>query len=431
MSKTKEQLLTEKREINSKLGELVAKREKTEDEVREMESLTAQYNQLNREIETMSQMEREAAAKTPKSKETQMREFLQGAKENRENEIVVGTTAAPGAGLDSGAIDLTIRDLIPNLEEGTGLPGSLPVVMGVTGNVIYPTDASDMEIEEAGEVAVLDDQTVDFDNVKVEPVRVTLSCDISNKLIDNLHFPILPHIAGKFQKAWRKYCATKVYSQANFAGVKGGFANLTAAGTITLGGKNSAAQILSAVAAFINKGLDPAGVCLVIDATTEALLKAEPKVKGEGNGFIIEGGKLLGYDYVVTHRINTVLGGDSKTDPSHTNNKKLYPTTDKYMGIGFFQYLPLQQHGEWRLTVDATSKAQMKKNCVGMVLNTEVSLTDLSKALYDEDGNNVSAFAIYKIEQASEEESTPAPIEVKVVNDEESPVITQEVTAGE
>lgn len=403
--KTKQELLAKKREINSKLGELVAVREKTEDQVREIESLTAEYNQLNREIETMVQTEREAAAAPVKSKNEQFREFLQGASQGRENEIIVGTEAAPGAGLDSGAIDLTIKDLIPNLEEGTGLPSSQPVVTGVTGNVVYPTDASDMEIEEAGEVAVLDDQKINFDNVKVNPVRVTLSCDVSQKLIDNLHFPIMAHVSKKFQKAWRKYCATKVYSQANFSGVKGGFAGLASSGTITIGGANSASQFLEAVAAFLDKGLPADGVCFVIDATTEALLKAEPIVKGEGSGFIIQDGKLLGYEYVTTHRINTVLGGDSKTAGSNTNNKKLYRTTDRYIGIGFFQYLPLQQHGQWRLTIDATSKAQQKKNCVGMVLNTEVSLTNLSTALYDEDGNKVSTFAIYKLAKETPSES--------------------------
>ena len=140
---------------------------------------------------------------------------------------------------------------------------------------------------------------------------------------------------------------------------------------------------------------------MIIDATTEATLKVTPVAEGQG-GFCIQDGKLLGYEYVVSHRINTALGGDAKVDDSHkTETTKLFPTKSKYLGIGFFNYLPIQQHGEVRLSLDATSKAQQKKNCVGVVFNTEVSITNLSQHIYDENGNKVSAFAVYELAEPS------------------------------
>lgn len=105
----------------------------------------------------------------------------------------------------------------------------------------------------------------------------------------------------------------------------------------------------------------------------------------------------MGYEYVVTGRLNTVLGGDAKTAEANTDTTKLYPTTAKYIGFGFFNYLKVQQHGEYRLSIDGTSKAQAKKNCVGVTLNTEISITNLSQHIHDANGNAVSAFAVYTV----------------------------------
>lgn len=388
--------------------------------MRELRQLTDDFNA---ETAAMSREEKREA----KPKSQFVRELLADARKKNsgmEREIIVGTTSNPGAGLNSGAIELNIHDLIPNLEEGTGLPSGCTITTGVTGDDVYPTDASDMEIEEVGEVATLNDQTIDFDKVKVTPSRVSLSCDISNKLIDNLAFDIMSHISKKISKAWRKYLARKIYSQANFSGVKGGFANLTPAGTITLGNGTAAKSILTAVADFVNKGFDVDSLCITIDAVTEAKLKLEPLAAGEGQGFVIQNGKLLGYEYTVSHYINTVLGGDSKTGVGNTTATQLYKTTASYLGIGFYEYLKPQQHGEWRLTTDGTSKAMAKKNCVNVTLNTEVSVTNLSNHIYDEDGNAVSAFAVYTLADGE-----AAPKQVVIKNTTTDPVNTKEVSA--
>ena len=131
-------------------------------------------------------------------------------------------------------------------------------------------------------------------------------------------------------------------------------------------------------------------VALIIDAKTEATLKATPKADGQG-GFVIENGKLAGYDYVVSHYIDTTLNADGKT---------LESTADSYIGIGLFPYLAVQQHGQVRLTIDPVTKA--KSNLTLVTINTEWSITDLSVKTTTNGKKNTTttAFALYKVAEA-------------------------------
>ena len=389
--KTKEELQALMRELQGKMADYAGNSEKAA----EFEQAEREFKSAQAQLALLEAEERAEREKPKKNVAQMVRELFQGQRTGTaEREVTLGTQ-----GRASGAIALTVHDLVPNLEEGNGLPPGLSVVTGVTGNSVYPTDASDMELKEIGEVASIDTQVVNFDNVTVTPHRVSLSCDISNSMIDNVEFDILGHIRRKFDKAWRKYLATKTYSQANFTGNKGGFAGLASAGTITLGAGTAYKAILTAVAEFVDKGFDTDSLCLVIDAKTEAQLKLEPKQKGVA-GYVVENGKLCGYNYVVSGKFNTVLGGDAKTASGNTDTTKLYPTTAAYLGIGFYENLKVQQHGEVRLTFDATSKAVAQKNCVNLTLNTEFSFTNLSGHIYDENGTAVQAFAVYEIASA-------------------------------
>lgn len=388
MGKTKAELKARMRELQGEMADFVNNAEKAN----EFAKAEREFKSCQAELAILEQEEREVREKVKKNVGDQLRELLVGQRTGaQEREITLGTQ-----GVDSGAIALTIKDLVPNLEEGNGLPSSLAIVTGVIGNTVFPTDASDMELEVAGEVAELADQVIDFDKVQVAPHRVTLSCDISNSAIDNLDFDILAHVQKKFNKAWRKILATHVYSQGAFTTLKGGFSGLAKSGDITLGAGTAYKSILEAVANFTDKGFDTESLCITIDAVTEAQLKMEPKQKGVA-GYVIENGKLCGYDYTVSGKLNTVLGTDSKTAGTNTDKTKLYPTTSRYLGIGYYDYLKLQQHGEVRMSFDATSKAVAKKNCVNMTMNTEISLTDLSNHIYDEKGQAVKAFALYEI----------------------------------
>ena len=402
-AKTKEELQVRNREIQDRMVELndkafAEKREFTAEESREWDSLTREAVANDREVKNLLNDQELAAVREKEDKNMKLRELLKDNGNKREILLnpAVGNVSANIAA--SGAINLSIMDLIPTLHEGLDLPETLRVVTGVVGNEIWPVNVDDVEMEEAGEVTALNDQVVNFANITPSPKRVGLKVPVSNMAIDNAAFDLMAFVQTKFTLAQRKYLAKKIYSQAAWNGNKGPFSGLTPKGTISIDGGNAYKSILKAVAEFSDKGFYEGNVVLIMDRTTEAELKATPKIAGAAGGFVIENGRCAGYPYVLTHYINTELSGTT-----------LVPTDDKYIGIGYFEWFALQQHGEVRLVIDPITLAD--KNVTRMVLNTAWSMTDLS--IYINGGTPVSdghdgyiyptqAFALYKVEFPSQ-----------------------------
>ena len=392
---TVQEALAHNREILDKLAnldEIAQTRELNEEEKKTLAALQREHQGLTREITYMNQQAAAASHREVKSKNAIMREALDFLRANPNRELTLGTVGSnPGGSItESGAIALNIHDLIGTLNEGLGLPSTLTLVTGVTGNDLWPVSVDDVDLEELGENVEVNDQNLHFDNIQAVAHRVSLAVSVSNSAIDNAAFDVFAFVQGKFQLALRRYLAKKVYSQANFTGVKGPFSNLASSGEIEIADGKTYKNILKAVAEFTNKGFDSSMVVLVIDAITEAELKATKKA--EDAGFVIENGTLAGYPYVVTHYINTTLDSDNKT---------LKPTTDRYIGIGYFNYLALQQHGTVSLRVDNSSAAQARKNLTTFVFNSAFSATDLSTKLNKKGGTTTQAFALYKLTQPS------------------------------
>ena len=388
---TVQEALAHNREILDKLAnldEIAQTRELNEEEKKTLAALQREHQGLTREITFMNQQAAAASHREVKSKNAIMREALDFLRANPNRELTLGTVGSnPGGSItESGAIALNIHDLIGTLNEGLGLPSTLTLVTGVTGNDLWPVSVDDVDLEELGENVEVNDQNLHFDNIQAVAHRVSLAVSVSNSAIDNAAFDVFAFVQGKFQLALRRYLAKKVYSQANFTGVKGPFSNLASSGDIEIADGKTYKNILKAVAEFTNKGFDSSMVVLVIDAITEAELKATKKA--EDAGFVIENGTLAGYPYVVTHYINTTLDSDGKS---------LKGTTDRYIGIGYFNYLALQQHGTVSLRVDNSSAAQARKNLTTFVFNSAFSATDLSKKLNKKGGTTTQAFALYKL----------------------------------
>ena len=393
--KTVQEALAKNREILDKLAnldEIAQTRELNEEEKKTLAALQREHQGLTREITYMNQQAAAASHREVKSKNAIMREALDFLRANPNRELTLGTVSSNAGGsiTESGAIALNIHDLIGTLNEGLGLPSTLTLVTGVTGNDLWPVSVDDVDLEELGENVEVNDQNLHFDNIQAVAHRVSLAVSVSNSAIDNAAFDVFAFVQGKFQLALRRYLAKKVYSQANFTGVKGPFSNLASSGDIEIADGKTYKNILKAVAEFTNKGFDSSMVVLVIDAITEAELKATKKA--EDAGFVIENGTLAGYPYVVTHYINTTLDTDGKT---------LKGTTDRYIGIGYFNYLALQQHGTVSLRVDNSSAAQARKNLTTFVFNSAFSATDLSKKLNKKGGTTTQAFALYKLTEPS------------------------------
>ena len=397
MGKTKEELQVRNREIQDRMAELndkafAEKREFTPEEKMEWESLTREAQKNDRELKNLLTDAEMAQVREKEDKNAALREILKNQGNKREILLnpAAGNVSANIAA--SGAINLSIHELIPTLHEGLGLPDSLRIVTGVTGNEIWPVNVDDVEMEEVGEVEALNDQVVNFANITPSQKRVGLKVPVSNMAIDNAAFDLLGFVQTKFTLALRKYLAKKIYSQAAWSGIKGPFSGLTPAGTIDVT-SNAYKSILKAIAAFTDKGFDANGVVLIMDATTEAELKATPKIAGAAGGFVIENGKCAGYNYVVSHYINTTLSGSS-----------LVATSDRFLGIGYFEWLAVQQHGDVRFVIDPITLAD--KNVTRLILNTAYSVTDLSTRINGgvkvDDEYVTQAFALYKVEFASE-----------------------------
>ena len=394
---TKVELQARNRELQSKMAELNDKaykesREFTEDEQREWNALSREKLLNEGELRSMLTERELAKFEEHKSKGEMLREVLrESAKTGNKREILLtsGTNSAGTSNTTanitaSGAIELTIHEMIPTLHEGLELPESLRVVTGVTGNEVWPVSVNDVEMEEVGEVAQLADQELNFAKINPQLARVGLKVPVSNMAIDNAAFDLMAFVQEKFTIALRKYLAKKVYSQADWSGIKGPFSNMASSGTITLGSGTEYADILQAVANFSDKGFFEGDVTLILDRVTEAKLKATPKIAGAAGGFVVENGLCAGYPYIVTHYLNTELNSDNK----------LVPTSGKSIGIGYFEWLALQQHGDVRMVIDPITLAD--RNVTRVILNTAWSITDLS--VYINGANNTTqAFALYAV----------------------------------
>jgi HK97 family phage major capsid protein len=391
--KTKDELQVRYREIQDRMGELnvtaaEGKRKLTEDEQREWDSLSREASLV--EMDLRGQMNDEELAKHREvvSKGEQLREYLKAVRQGKADREITLFPASLGSTSNitaSGAINLTIKEMIPTMHEGLDLPGSLRIVTGVEGNEIWPVSINDAEMEEVGEVASLNDQVLDFANITPTQRRVGLTIPVSNMAIDNAAFDLMAFVQAKFTIALRIYLAKKIYSQAQWDGNKGPFSGMTKTGDIEIGA-DSYKNILKAVAAFSDKGFFEGDVVLIMDRETEAELKATPLIAGAAGGFVVQDGRCAGYPYVVTHYLNTELDSAGK----------LVPTAKKYIGIGYFEWFALEQHGTVRMTTDATSTQVAKKNITQITLNTAWSMTDLSKYINGAN-NETQAFALYEV----------------------------------
>ena len=381
------------REIQARMGAIYLQMEKekrseyNEAEEREMAELKAELEDNRREIMLSKDEAAIAELRENIDRNKQYREYLQAVRQKREDNT---TTLAPkttpdGASItESGAINLYIEDIIDTKENGLGRPFGQSFITGVEGDELYPYSINDVEMEEVGEIAPINDQDLKFDNIKVQSRRVSLSVAVSNKAIDNAAFDLVAFVLYKIQKAWAIYFAKKNYSHANWQGNKGAFSQVTP-GTITLD-NTIGAQIDEKFADFAELGFDEEG-CVVISPKMEAKLKHTFEGNGVAAHPIIENGLLAGHPYVSTKHINYKLNGE----------QEYVKDTDEYIGIGLFQYLPIQQHGQVRQTVDATSAAVAKVNKTVIVFSTEISITELSQKVNGNTSGKPQAFALFKV----------------------------------
>ena len=388
------------RELQANLRSLytTAEKEKRELTVEEQAQERA-YNQEiadnHREIMMSGDEKAIAALRENIDRNKQYREYLQAVRQKREDATITLAPKTPADGssiAESGAINLRIEDIIDTKENGLGRPEGQSFVTGVEGDELYPYSINDVEMEEVGENEAINDQALDFTNIKVQSRRVSLSVGVSNKAIDNAAFDLIGFVLYKVAKAWEIYFAKKNYSHANWSGNKGAFSLVTPE-TITFG-NNIGAIIDEKFGEIAEAGFDDLGV-VVLSPRMEAKLKHTYEGNGVAAHAIIENGLCCGHPYVSTKHVNYKLA-------TVDGKQKYVKDTDEYIGLGLFQYLPIQQHGQVRQTVDATSAAVAKQNKTVVCFSTEISITELSKLVNGNKSGKPQAFKLLKVQFPSE-----------------------------
>lgn len=384
-----------------KIEELANKeqREFTKEEAAKYDALVREDNRLHIEIQALLDQRELAKFEAQKSKNQLLREILQTCVKERENATTILQNAVTSGGDQnatanieaSGAVPLTIHELIDTKVEGLELPDDLRMLTGVIGNEIWPYSIDDVEFTVAGEVEKIDEHALNFAKLNATPERVAASIAVSNRAIDNADFDLLGFVTYKFQKGIAKFKALHVYSHAAFDNaLKSPFA-LVDVEEINLD-ENIGKNLAKKVAAMYDLGFE--GVpYLIMDKVIETELRFTKQIPNSaGDRTVITDGKCVGYPYVVSKFINTTL--DSTGKPVQDS--------DRYIGIGHFGYLSLEQHGEVRFTVDATSAEVAKRNTTVLTLNTEFSLTELSSKVNGNTSGKPQAFKLLKVVESEE-----------------------------
>ena len=414
MAKTKAEIQKRHQDILVELDQMeeLAQRENrafTEEETRKYDSLMREDNRLHIEIQGMLDEKQLAQFREIKSKNQQLRELLKKCKDNREtfsedlqvrdaannsttvlkDGITTGTYQNATANLEaSGAVPLTIRELIDTKVAGLELPDDLRLLTGVIGNEIWPYAIDDVEFTVAGEVEPIGEQAINFAKLNASPERVAAAIAVSNRAIDNAAFDLLGFVTYKFRKGLAKFNALHIYSHCNFSNaLKSPFAKVDVE-EIALD-ENIGKNIAKKVAEMWDKGFEGEPE-MVMDKTIETELMFTKAIPGQcGDRTVIEDGRCVGYRYKVSPYINYALDGSTpKADGNH------------YIGIGHWGYLAYQQHGTVRFTVDSVSAEVSKRNSTVLVLNTEYSLSELSEKVNGNTSNKPQAFKLLKVVDA-------------------------------
>ena len=405
MGKTKQEIQKRHQEILVELDKIdeLAQRENrpfTAEENDKYNALLREDNRLHAEIQGMLDEHELNQMREQKAKGEVLREIFKKCREDKlpisevmhDRAAANGTTILlnPAAGNTkgnieaSGAIPMTIHELIDTKVPGLELPGDLKLLTGVEGNQVWPYAVDDVEFTVAGEVEPIGEQKINFDKLNANPVHVAAALAISNNAIDNADFDLYSFAQYKMTKGLAKFKALYIYSHCNVShALKPVFAQVTPEEIVL--DENFGKNLALKIAAMWDLGFegDP---WLTMDKTIETELMFTRRLPGQiGDRTVIQDGKCLGHDYTISPYINYALDGENKPAPDGNH----------YIGIGHWGYCAFQQHGEFRATVDATSAEVAKRNTTVLTINTNFSITELSQKVNG--ANGVQAFKLLKV----------------------------------
>ena len=405
MGKTKAEIQKRHQEILVELDKIdeLAQRENrpfTAEENDKYNALLREDNRLHAEIQGMLDEHELNQMREQKARGEVLREIFKKCREDKLpiSEVMHDRAAANGTTIllnpatgntkgnieASGAIPMTIHELIDTKVPGLELPGDLKLLTGVEGNQVWPYAVDDVEFTVAGEVEPIGEQKINFDKLNANPVHVAAALAISNNAIDNADFDLYSFAQYKMTKGLAKFKALYIYSHCDVQhALKPVFAQVTPEEIVL--DENFGKNLALKIAAMWDLGFegDP---WLTFDKTIETEMMFMRRLPGQiGDRTVIENGKCLGHDYTISPYINYALDGENKPAPDGNH----------YIGIGHWGYCAFQQHGEFRATVDATSAEVAKRNTTVLTINTNFSITELSQKVNG--ANGVQAFKLLKV----------------------------------
>ena len=404
---TKQQIQERQAAIMNQMDEMEVKsREANGGAIVFTDEQAAKYDALMRESAGLSAKAKAMASdaelrqiRSNEEKGAKLREVLKNCVQKRENATtVLANAVTSGADQNTegnleagGLIPVTIREIIDTKVAGIELPDSLVLVTGVTGTDIIPYSTNDVKFSVNGEVQKVGEQGLNFANIQAAPQRVAASVAVSHRAIDNAAFDLLGFITFKLQKGWAIFRALHVYAHGEYTKLQSPFAKVNVV-ELALDeniGKNLAKEI----AKMYDLGFegDPE---IIMDKVTEVDLAFTKRIpNSDGDSTVVEDGKCVGYNYKVSPFIDYAINAQGVA----TKDAKY-----RYIGIGHFGYLAEEQHGEFRMNIDANSAEVFNRATVEIGVSTDYSLTELSSKVNGNKSGKPQAFKLIKLIEPAE-----------------------------
>ena len=404
---TKQQIQERQAAIMNQMDEMEVKsREANGGAIVFTDEQAAKYDALMRESAGLSAKAKAMASdaelrqiRSNEEKGAKLREVLKNCVQKRENATtVLANAVTSGADQNTegnleagGLIPVTIREIIDTKVAGIELPDGLVLVTGVTGTAIIPYSTNDVKFSVNGEVQKVGEQGLNFANIQAAPQRVAASVAVSHRAIDNAAFDLLGFITFKLQKGWAIFRALHVYAHGEYTKLQSPFAKVNVV-ELALDeniGKNLAKEI----AKMYDLGFegDPE---IIMDKVTEVDLAFTKRIpNSDGDSTVVEDGKCVGYNYKVSPFIDYAINAQGVA----TKDAKY-----RYIGIGHFGYLAEEQHGEFRMNIDANSAEVFNRATVEIGVSTDYSLTELSSKVNGNKSGKPQAFKLIKLIEPAE-----------------------------
>ena len=398
---TKQQIQERQAAIMNQMDEMEVKsREANGGAIVFTDEQAAKYDALMRESAGLSAKAKAMASdaelrqiRSNEEKGAKLREVLKNCVQKRENATtVLANAVTSGADQNTegnleagGLIPVTIREIIDTKVAGIELPDGLVLVTGVTGTEIIPYSTNDVKFSVNGEVQKVGEQGLNFANIQAAPQRVAASVAVSHRAIDNAAFDLLGFITFKLQKGWAIFRALHVYAHGEYTKLQSPFAKVDVV-ELALDeniGKNLAKEI----AKMYDLGFegDPE---IIMDKVTEVGLAFTKRIpNSDGDSTVVEDGKCVGCNYKVSPFSDYAINAQGVA----TKDAKY-----RYIGIGHFGYLAEEQHGEFRMNIDANSAEVFNRATVEIGVSTDYSLTELSSKVNGNRSGKPQAFKLIK-----------------------------------